>query len=187
MLNFIQIKTEDNIQMTINKDIRLMSQLFDDLISNYDIRNASDETMKGIYSNDLKMLIDFCEKCNYKPIELSKQFWKYSVSDQLSSLNESIQKFYSALSIKEMCDYLKICDFYTVPFLEEIIYLKLYDIFTSKQGGIDDYFSLQCKDLFQMDIKTEINLHQKYSKYCQIQEINEMNDDELNAYCERFY
>lgn len=187
MTDFIQIKTEDNIQVKIRKEIRLMSELFHDLISNYDISKESNEVMSNIYSKDLHLLIDFCEKCNYKPIELSKPFWKHTVTYQLSTLNEALNAFYNELSLKKILEYLKICDYYSVPSLEEVIYLKLYSILSSDKQTIDDFFQLKNKDLFQMNTDIEESLRMKYHKYLTIKTIEEMTDEELNEYCEKFY
>ena len=183
-----EIITEDNIEMTIDKRISNMSGLFATLMENYNFDNKK-EKISSIRSTDLKLLIDFCEKCNYINFTFSKPLWIHNVSYYLEGLKEKVKLFYKEqLSNEGIVVYSKIADYFSVNALEELITLKLSEIFSS-QEKIKNFFKTEKKfedKDFELSDEREKYLMEKYEYYINKQ-IESLNEDEINNLCFKFY
>ena len=183
-----EIITEDNIEMTIDKRISNMSGLFATLMENYNFDNKK-EKISSIRSTDLKLLIDFCEKCNYINFTFSKPLWIHEVGYYLEGLKEKVKQFYKEqLSNEGILVYSKIADHFSVNALEELITLKLYEVFSS-QEKIKNFFKnekkFEDKD-FEISPEREKFLMDKYEYYINKQ-IESLDEDEINNLCFKFY
>ena len=86
-------------------------------------------------------------------------------------------------------DYIRLADFYDVLELEEIIYLKLYELYGNKDKII---VSELLKKQNNLKERIEINqerlkfLRLKYSYYID-QQLNELNEKDINDLCNKLY
>ena len=185
---YIEIKTDDGKQLKLPLEIQNFSTLFKDLIQNYEINK--DEKINNIKSNDVKKLIDFCESIEYKRIKFDKPYWMYSIEHQTNKMCQKTKIFYNnILNENSINDYIRLADFYDVLELEEIIYLKLYELYGNKDKII---VSELLKKQNNLKERIEINqerlkfLRLKYSYYID-QQLNELNEKDINDLCNKLY
>lgn len=184
----IEIITEDNVEMTLNRKIGEMSKLFETLLENYSF-SGSKEKLASIQSKDLKLLIEFCEMCNYSNFSLNKPLWVHDVNYHLEGLKEKVKNFYyEKLTNDEIIIYSKIADYFSVPALEELIVLKLFEVFSSQEKIINFFkneYNFTDKD-FILDENRKQFLKEKYDFYINKQ-IEKMDEDEINNLCHKFF
>lgn len=183
-----EIITEDNVEMSLDKKIANMSGLFGTLMENYNFDNKK-EKIASIRSTDLKLLVDFCEKCNYQNFTFNKPLWIHEVGYYLEGLKEKVKMFYKEqLTNEGIVVYSKIADYFSVNALEELITLKLYEVFSS-QENIKNFFKHEKKfneKDFEISNEREKFLMEKYEYYINKQ-IESIDEDEINNLCFKFY
>ena len=181
----ISLKTEDNIEIIVDKRIELISKLFETLIQNYNIEK--EDSIYKLKSNDVKKLINFCEIINYKPIKFEKPFCKFDIETYKKSLNDKTIEFYNSLDSNKLYEYALISDFFEVESIDELIYLKLYEIYQNKDSIIN-YFKDENKEIVNnLDIneKREKFLYDKYKFYIKNQ-LEKLSDEDLDNLGNKF-
>jgi len=183
--NTFNITTEDGKKITLNKKISLMSELIKNLIENYDFENDNNEPIKKIKSNEIEILKEFCEICNYNPIKFEKPFWLHTIDYYKNQLNDKLKVFYENLTSQKLVTYYIISDYYQVDSIEEIIYLKLYEIFLNEKD-IKKYFEKEQKlddDIFKINIDT---IEKNYMKIIKNQ-LDNLNNNEIEDLCNKYF
>jgi hypothetical protein len=185
------ITTEDGIKITLNKKISLFSELLKNLIENYDFNN-NNEPIKKINSNDIKILNEFCEICDFEPIQFEKPFWKFSIDFHKKKLNKNnnnkLKNFYENLTSNKLKKYYKISDYYQVNSIEEIIYLKLYEVFLN-ENNIKKYFENEQKnfdEIFNINNEIKEKIEKNYMNIIENQ-LDSLNEEEINKLCNEYF
>jgi len=176
------IKTFEGEQIEIDKRIGNISKLFKHLIEEYK-NEVSTSNLKNIHKKDVILLVDFGKIINFntdnivilKPYDLHKL---ENIKKSIFTYNLELENFYNNLNSELVCDYAKISDFYDVPLLEEIIYLKIYEVFQST-NNINEFFKGDLKD-YQIELSNERieYLKGKYMIYCE-KYVNNLSDEEV--------
>jgi hypothetical protein len=180
------LTTEDNVEIKVDNNIAKISKLFETLLHNYKIKQ--EQSIQNLKSNDIKKLIDFCEKCNYTPIRFDKPLWSIEIEKHKEKLNNNILEFYNNLDSNKIYEYSLISDFYEVDSIDELIYLKLYEVFQN-DDSIKNYFEKENNDIknnLVIDDNRKKYLYDKYKFYIQKQ-LNELSDDDINNFCNKFF
>ena len=180
------LKTEDNVEIKVNNNIEKISKLFETLVENYKIKQ--EQSIKNINSNEVKKLIDFCEKCNYTPIRFDKPLWSIEIEKHKEKLNNNILEFYNNLDSNKIYEYSLISDFYEVDSIDELIYLKLYEVFQN-DDSIKNYFEKENNDIknnLVIDDNRKKYLYDKYKFYIKRQ-LYQLSDDDINKFCNKFF
>ena len=153
MSSLIELTTEDNKVIKIDKRISQFSELFHTLIENYGTK--INKSLPGITENDLNLLITFCEACNYVPIKFNTPLWKKSFKihyDDIIKKNKKLEKFYEELTCDNLLKCLKISYFYESTYLKEFVYFKIYDVFND-EAKFKEYFKDKDKDTIEQILK----------------------------------
>ncbi len=180
------LKTEDNIEIKVDNNIEKISKLFETLLHNFKIKK--EQSIQNLNSKDIKKLIDFCELCNYTPIKFDKPLWSIEIEIHKKKLNDKLLEFYNNLDSNKILEYSLISDFYEVDTIDELIYLKLYEVFQS-DDSIINYFQNENNDIknhLVIDDNRKKYLYNKYKFYIQKQ-LNEFSDEEINNLCNKFF
>ena len=186
--NTFDITTEDGKKITLNKKISLMSELLKNLTENYDFENDNNEPIKKIKSNEIEILKEFCEMCNYNPIKFEKPFWLHSIDYYKNQLNEKLKVFYENLTSQKLVTFYVISDYYQVDSIEEIIYLKLYEIFLN-ENDIKKYFEKEQKfedEIFNINSDTKTEIEKNYMKIIKNQ-LDSLNNSEIDDLCNKYF
>ena len=180
------LKTEDNVEIKVDNNIAKISKLFETLLHNYKIKQ--EQSIQNLKSNDIKKLIDFCEKCNYTPIRFDKPLWSIEIEKHKEKLNNNILEFYNNLDSNKIYEYSLISDFYEVDSIDELIYLKLYEVFQN-DNSIVNYFQNENNDIknhLVIDDDRKKYLYDKYKFYIKRQ-LYQLSDDDINKFCNKFF
>ena len=111
-MTFIELRTEDNQVIKADKRIIEFSELFRTLYDNFEIEIG--KPLTGIKEPDVKLLIDFCEVCDYTSIKFEKPIWKKNFKyHYLSTIskNQKLKEFYDKLDYTKMCLFFKLSFF----------------------------------------------------------------------------
>ena len=187
MNDYFYLTTEDGKKMLLNKKISLMSELIKNLIENYDFDN-NNEPIKKIKSNEIEILNDFCEICNYNQIKFEKPFFLHSIDYYKNLLNDKLKIFYDNLTSQKIVTYYVISDYYQVDSIEEIIYLKLYEVF-SDEKLIKKFFEKEQKfdeEVFNMNANIKTELEKNYMKIVKNQ-LNSLNQNDIDDLCYKYF
>ena len=187
MNNNFYLTTEDGKKILLNKKISLMSELIKNLIENYDF-DDNNEPIKKIKSNEIEILNDFCEICNYNSIKFEKPFWLHSIDYYKNLLNDKLKNFYENLTSQKIFTYYLISDYYQVDSIEEIIYLKLYEVFSNEEL-IKKFFEKEQKfdeEIFNINLNIKNELEQNYMKIIKNQ-LNSLNQNEIDDLCNKYF
>ena len=180
------LTTEDNVEIKVDNNIAKISKLFETLLHNYKIKQ--EQSIQNLKSNDIKKLIDFCEKCNYTPIRFDKPLWSIEIEKHKEKLNHNILEFYNNLDSNKIYEYSLISDFYEVDSIDELIYLKLYEVFQN-DNSIVNYFQNENNDIknhLVIDDDRKKYLYDKYKFYIKRQ-LYQLSDDDINKFCNKFF
>ncbi len=180
------LTTEDNVEIKVDNNIAKISKLFETLLHNYKIKQ--EQSIQNLKSNDIKKLIDFCEKCNYTPIRFDKPLWSIEIEKHKEKLNNNILEFYNNLDSNKIYEYSLISDFYEVDSIDELIYLKLYEVFQN-DNSIVNYFQNENNDIknhLVIDDDRKKYLYDKYKFYIKRQ-LYQLSDDDINKFCNKFF
>ena len=187
MNNNFYLTTEDGKKILLNKKISLMSELIKNLIENYDFDN-NNEPIKKIKSNEIEILNDFCEICNYNSIKFEKPFWLHSIDYYKNLLNDKLKNFYENLTSQKIFTYYLISDYYQVDSIEEIIYLKLYEVFSNEES-IKKFFEKEQKfdeEIFNINLNIKNELEQNYMKIIKNQ-LNSLNQNDIDYLSNKYF
>ena len=189
-MDSIDFTTQDNVTMKVDQRIVKFSDLFNTLNENYETEIG--KPLAGIKEEEMKLLIEFCEACDYTPISFEKPIWKHTFQtnyDTKIAQNEKLVKFYNELNCERLCKFFKICYFYDSEALKEFLYFKLYDIFEDEKKCID-YFKKKDEDIIEKIVKIDDEkkniLYRNYQDFIKNQ-IQYLTPEEINDYCKLYY
>ena len=185
-MSFIEFITQDEKKVKVDARITKFSELINTLHENYETELGAPLT--GIKEQELNLLIEFCEVCNYTPIIFEKPLWKKNFKNHyfaIISKNEKLEKFYKELDYEKLCKFFKICYFYDSGPLKEFLYFKLYDIFNDEEK-CKKFFTGKDKEAIEEAIKIDDNkrknLFIKYQDFIK-EQIEGLSPEEINDYC----
>lgn len=191
-LHHYTFQTEDQNFHQIDPRIKNFSKLFNHIIQDYEIQ-LNKSKLNGIKSKEIQLLTEFCEILNYdsnilnlpKPLPLDYLGTFYEILER----NTNFKIFYSNLNSKNISEYAKIADFFDVNLLEDILYLKLHEIFSSKLK-IEEFFKEECEErnlkienFTSITNEREKDLRDKYMIYCD-KYISQLSDEEIESILE---
>ena len=182
-MSLIKIKTEDEKTMEIDERILNFSELFHTLHENFETK--LDKPLIGIKENDVKLLIKFCEACDYNPIKFESPLWKKPFQTHYNDIignNANLERFYNELTGDELIKYFKICYFYDSNPLRDFLYFKLYDVFNDKEK-YKNYFKDEGKEKLEEILKINDDkknyLYHEYEGFIEKQ-INSFSPEEID-------
>jgi hypothetical protein len=193
IIKYISIETEDVKSFKVDSRIRYFSKLLNNIIEDYQ-EDSDISKLNGVLSGDLEVIADFCESIDYnynlqilpKPLPLDYT----SHLTQILQANPKLKIYYSKLDSKTVFNYAKIADFFDVKLLEDILYLKLHDTFSSPEN-IEFFFREECEEnkikINQMTTITKDRknfLRDKYMIYCE-KYISQLSDEDVEKYLEK--
>ena len=189
-MTFIELRTEDNQVIKADKRIIEFSELFRTLYDNFEIEIG--KPLTGIKEPDVKLLIEFCEICDYTPIKFEKPIWKKNFKYHFSSTiskNKKIEEFYNKLDCNTMCLLFKLSFFYDSTPLKELLFFKLYEIFED-ESKCKDFFKGEEKDVMEEaltinDDKKQL-LYNNYQNFVQKQ-MESLTPEEIEDLCQKYY
>ena len=188
-MSSLKLRTEDDILMKVDKRVVNFSELINTLNENYEIDLG--KPLTGIRENEIDLLIQFCEACDYSPIQFEKPIWKKTFKNYYFSIiskNKKLEEFYNELNYDKLCKYFRICYFYDSIPLKEFLYFKLYDIFNDEKKCIE-FFTEDKKiieDVVKIDDAKKNLLYNKYQDFIMSQ-IESLSPEEINNYCLQYY
>ena len=189
-MSFIEFTTEDNKIMKVDERIVKFSGILNTLHENYETEIGSPLT--GIREEEMKVLITFCEACDYTPIVFEKPIWKKTFKNHYFAKienNKKLEEFYNGLNYEKLCSFFKICYFYDSEPLKEFLYFKLYDVFNDEKKCID-YFKDKDKDTIKNALKIDEDkknfLFNKYQDFIKKQ-VELLSPEEINDYCLQYW
>ena len=198
----ITIITEDKQEIHVDKRIRNVSKLFDVLISEYDLMNEH-KGITGINYVDVEMLNKFADACGYEGVMFEKPLWLKGYDKCYEGMNAKMKEFVDReLTCDKIKDYMKICGYYEVDALEEVIVWKLSYVFSCWEN-INNYFNnnnnssdkYKCGLPLSPVTKEELNgstkeqmemLKQKYNYYI-MNQLNMFSGNDIEELCYKFY
>jgi hypothetical protein len=180
-------QTEDQKFHQIDTRIKNLSKLFNHIIQDFEIQ-LNKSKLNGVNSREIQLLTEFCEILNYDsnilnlpktlPLDYLGTFY------EILEMNSKLKFFYSNLNSKNISEYAKIADFFDVNLLEDILYLKLHEIFSSKEN-IEKFFkveleekNLKIENFTNITNEREKYLRDKYMIYCD-KYIAQLSDEEI--------
>ncbi len=179
--------TADGVTFNIDRRIIKFSKLFDNILQDYELENNG-RVLENIYHKDLLLLNTFAQSINYDHthINLRKPFALNDMDSIKTSLFKStegikIEQFYNNLNSLNIVDYDRVADFFDVRQLEDLIYLKLHEIFTSKEN-IETFFKDELKgkeNVLSISHEKEKMLKNNYMIYCE-KYVSNLTDDEVS-------
>ena len=165
-MTLIEIQTEDGKIMKVDEKIIKFSELFNTLNENYDTKGC--KPLTGITENDMNLLIEFCEACDYTEIKFNTPLWKQPFHihyDEIIKGKEKLEKFYKELTCEKLMKYIKISYFYESNPLKEFMYFKLYDVFNDEKK-CKEYFKDKDKEIMETILKfNDEKMNHLYNKY----------------------
>ncbi len=189
-MTLIELRTQDNKVIKADQRIIEFSELFRTLYDNFEIEVG--KPLIGIKEPDVKLLIEFCEVCDYTPIKFEKPIWKKSFKYHYSSIiskNKKLEEFYDKLDYNKMCLLFKLSFFYDSTPLKELLFFKLYEIFEDES---------KCKDFFKEEDKNAMEealaiddgkkqfLYTNYQNFVQKQ-MEFLTPEEIDDLCLKYY
>ena len=199
----ITIITEDKKEVQVDKRIRHISKLFEVLLSEYDLM-SEDKGIVGITYADVEMLNKFGDACGYEGVTFEKPLWLKGYDTCYEEMNTKMKKFVNEeLTCDKIKEYIRICGYYGVDALEEVIVWKLGCVFSCWEN-INNYFnnggdgSDKCKGggvLLSPVSKEELSgctkeqmkmLKQKYDYYV-MHQLDMFSDKDIEELCYKFY
>ena len=188
-MSLIKIKTEDEKIMEVDKSILKFSELFNTLYENYELN--LDTPLTGIKKNDVKLLIKFCEACNYTPLKFESPLWKKSFQTHYNNIqnNAKLEQFYNELTGETLIKYFKISNFYDSNSLRDFLYFKLYDIFSDKEK-YKNYFreegEQKLEEILKINDEKKSYLYNTYNSFIEKQ-VNSFTPEEIENYLLQTY
>ena len=186
-MSLIEFTTEDNKIMKVDERIVKFSEVFKTLHENYETEIGSPLT--GIREEEMKILISFCEACDYTPITFEKPIWKKTFKNHYLakiSKNKKLEEFYTGLNYEKLCSFFKICYFYDSEPLKEFLYFKLCDIFNDEKKCIEYFKDKDEEENIEKAVKIDDEkknfLYHKYQDFIKKQ-IELLSPEEINDYC----
>lgn len=156
----MKIKTNDQIISVIDENIVPFIGLLNDIREDFD--SMETVNLSQISQSDLLKVISFINDLEFEHFEIRRPFYNYKVIvDEKINSKQKLRNFFEQLTIENIIEYFRISDFLNVPSLENILYLKLAEIFSSKTN-ISNYFKLNENELDLTEEK-RIALLKKYT------------------------
>ena len=189
-MTMIELRTEDDKVIKADQRIIEFSELFRTLHDNFEIEIG--KPLTGIKEPDVKLLMDFCEVCDYTPIKFEKPIWKknfkYHYSSTISK-NKKLKEFYDKIDYSRICLLFKLSFFYDSTPLKELLFLKLYEIF-EEENKCKDFFEEEEKNVMEEaltinDDKKQL-LYNKYQNFVQMQ-LDALTPEEIDDLCLKNY
>ena len=192
-LKYFSIETEDVKSFQVDSRIRYFSKLMNNIIEDYQ-EDSDISKLNGVSSSDLKVIADFCEAIDYDhTIQIIPKPLPLDYTSHLTEILQANQKFkiyYSKLDSIAVFNYAVIADFFDVKLLEDMLYLKLHDTFSSREN-IEKFFKEESeKNNIEMNQMTTISkdrenfLRDKYMIYCD-KYISQLSEDEIENFLEK--
>ena len=189
-MSLIKIRTEDEKNMELDERILNFSELFKTLHENYETK--LDKPLTGIKENDVKLLIKFCDACDYIPINIETPLWKKTFQANYNDIignNAKLERFYNELTDDNLLKYFKICYFYNSNPLRDFLFFKLYDVFNDKEK-FKNYFKDEGMDKLEEIVKINDEkknyLYKEYQGFIEKQ-VNSFSDEEIENYLLQIY
>jgi hypothetical protein len=185
--------TDDGLSVNIDSRIQNFSKLFSHIIADYTIDPNNTKPLININSKDLDKIINFIEIIDYDEDyiknNLTKPFGMVGINNLKNNLFNSkpkLEEFFNNLNSKNISDYAKIADFFDIHQMEDILYLKLYEVFTNEEN-ITSFFKEECdniEDHMKINLTRQKYLREKYMIYCD-KYVNSISDSEINFMLEK--
>lgn len=186
-------ETDDLKSVTVDSRIKNFSKLFNHIIQDYEI-NSSKSKLKGVNSDDIQEIINFCKAIDFNhDIKIFSKPLKLNYKDDLNYLFDSypnLNSFYTNLNSNNIFKLAKIADFFDVHLLEDLLYLKLHEIFSTKEN-IENFFKEECEEN-NTDIKNYTVLNKEREKYLRDKYmiyidkyISQLSDEEVDIFLQK--
>jgi hypothetical protein len=177
--------TQDKADFAIDKRIKNFSKVFEHLIEDYNnLENNRPYDLPNIFKNDIILLLNFVEILNYDHdyIKLIKPFCLKPIDEVKKDLfekNDKLKDFYDNLFSENIISYAEMADFLDVSQLEDLLYLKLGDVFSS-ENNIKNFFGSQLNGSEVTNISKDKKkiLKDKYFMYCE-RFVKQLTDSEV--------
>ena len=189
-MTLIELRTQDDKVIKADQRIIEFSELFRTLYDNFEIEIG--KPLDGIKEADVKLLIEFCEICDYTPIKFEKPIWKKSFKYLYSSIiskNKKLEDFYKKLDYNKMCSLFKISFFYDSTPLKELLFFKLYEIFED-ESKCKSFFKEEDKNVLQqaltIDDEKRQFLYNNYQNFIEKQ-MEYLTPEDINDLCLEYY
>jgi len=186
----IELRTQDDKLIKVDQRIIEFSELFRTLYDNFEIEVG--KPLTGIKESDVKLLIEFCEVCDYTPIKFEKPIWKRNFNYYYTSIisrNNKLKEFYDKLDYEKISILFKLSFFYESTPLKELLFFKLYEIFDD-ENKCKDFFKEEDKKVLEEaltinDDKKQI-LYNNYQYFIQRQ-MESLTPEEIEDLCQQYY
>ena len=187
---YFSMETEDGKTLLVDSRIRHFSKLLHHIIEDYQV-GSDISKLRGVISEDIKVITDFCDAIDYNynlqilPRPLPLDFIP-NLNDMLEA-HPKLKLYYSKLNSFSIYNHARIADFFDVNLLEDILYLKLHEAFSSRES-IESFFKEECEEnntninkVTSINKERENFLKDKYMIYCE-KYISQLSDEDVEKY-----
>jgi hypothetical protein len=183
--------TEDQANFAIDKRIKNFSKVFEHLIEDYSyLEHNKPYDLPKIFKNDILLLLNFVEILNYdhEIVKIKKPFYikpLEQIKQELFDKNINLKVFYENLNSDNLNAYAHIADFLDVGQLEDFLYLKLVEVFSS-EDSIIAFFGTQIKqnDILKISEEKKKYLKDRYLLYSE-RYVKQLTDSEVDEILQR--
>jgi hypothetical protein len=173
----IQIQTSDNKIFTVNVKISNIVDLIKNLTEDYSMEQII--KLDKIDSTGFQKVLDFCKLINYEKLSLPKPFLNVEKIKR-EHLSQAVINFYSSLTSKQTSEYLELSDFLNIPSLEDLLLLKLIEIF-QKESKVIEFFEKEDPNIaekIKITKEDEERIREKYIIYCE-KYVESLTDEQI--------